>query len=78
MEPDLIAQRRDTCNNGHLFCEGEGRLEIVVRIRVINQYSPKVKKTLRLLCLLQIHNAVFVRLNKATMEKLRHFNEGGE
>ena len=36
------------------------------------------KEALRLLRLRQIHNAVFVRLNKATMEKLRHFNEGGE
>ena len=53
-------------------------MAIVVRIRGINQCSPKVKKTLRLLRLHQIHNAVFVRLNKATMEKLRHFNEGGE
>ena len=88
MEADLIAQRRDAHNNGHLFCEGEGRLAIVVRIRGINQCSPKVKKTLvrirginqcspkvkktlRLLRLRQIHNAVFVRLNKATMEMLR-------
>ncbi|CBK22968.2 uncharacterized protein [Blastocystis hominis] len=63
--------RRDAHNNGHLFCEGEGRLAIVVRIRGINQCSPKVKKTLRLLRLRQIHNAVFVRLNKATMEMLR-------
>ena len=68
---DLVAQRRDAHNNGHLFCEGEGRLAIVVRIRGINQCSPKVKKTLRLLRLRQIHNAVFVRLNKATMEMLR-------
>ena len=71
MEADLIAQRREAHNNGHLFCEAEGRLAIVVRIRGINQCSPKVKKTLRLLRLRQIHNAVFVRLNKATIEMLR-------
>ncbi|CBK24804.2 uncharacterized protein [Blastocystis hominis] len=69
--PTVLQGRRDAHNNGHLFCEGEGRLAIVVRIRGINQCSPKVKKTLRLLRLRQIHNAVFVRLNKATMEMLR-------
>lgn len=71
MDADIVAQRRAAHNNGHLFNEGEGRLAIVVRIRGINQCSPKVKKTLRLLRLRQIHNAVFVRLNKATMEMLR-------
>ena len=71
MDADIVAQRRAAHNNGHLFNEGEGRLAIVVRIRGINQCSPKVKKTLRLLRLRQIHNAVFVRLNKATIEMLR-------
>lgn len=71
LEADLIAQRREAHNNGNFFCEAEGRLAIVVRIRGINQTSPKVKKTLQLLRLRQIHNAVFVRLNKATIEMLR-------
>ena len=71
MEADLVAQRRDARANGNLFAEAEGRVAIVVRIRGINQTSPKVKKTLQLLRLRQIHNAVFVRLNKATIEMLR-------
>ena len=71
MEADLINQRREARAQGHLFAEPEGRLAIVIRIRGINQTSPKVKKTLQLLRLRQIHNAVFVRLNKATMEMLR-------
>lgn len=71
MEADLVNQRREARAQGHLFAEPEGRLAIVVRIRGINQTSPKVKKTLQLLRLRQIHNAVFVRLNKATMEMLR-------
>ena len=71
LEADLIAQKREAHKNGAFFIEGEGRLAIVVRIRGINQVSPKVKKILRLLRLLQIHNAVFVRLNKATSEMLR-------
>ena len=75
MESDLIAKRREAHNKGHLFAEGEGRLAIVVRIRGINQTSPKVRKTLQLLRLRQIHNAVFVRLNKATEEMLVQFRE---
>ena len=71
MDADLIAKRREAHNKGEYFVEGEGRLAIVVRIRGINQVSPKVKKTLQLLRLRQIHNAVFVRLNKATKEMLR-------
>ena len=71
MEADLVAQRRDARASGNLFAEAEGRVAIVVRIRGINQTSPKVKKTLQLLRLRQIHNAVFVRLNKATIEMLR-------
>ena len=71
LEADLIAQKREAHKNGAFFIEGEGRLAIVVRIRGINQVSPKVKKILRLLRLRQIHNAVFVRLNKATSEMLR-------
>ena len=71
MEADLIAKRREAHAQGNLFAEGEGRLAIVVRIRGINQTSPKVRKTLQLLRLRQIHNAVFVRLNKATEEMLR-------
>ena len=71
MERDLIAKRREAHNEGKYFVEGEGRIAIVVRIRGINQVSPKVKKTLQLLRLRQIHNAVFVRMNKATKEMLR-------
>jgi len=43
----------------------------VVRIRGINQVSPKVRKVLQLFRLPQIHNATFVRVNKATMNMLR-------
>merc|ERR1711977_356577 len=44
---------------------------LVIRIRGINQLSPKPKKTLQLLRLRQIGNAVFIRLNKASIQMLR-------
>lgn len=37
----------------------------------INGVSPKVRKILQLFRLLQIHNGVFIKLNKATMNMLR-------
>jgi ribosomal protein L30/L7E len=37
----------------------------------INGVSPKVRKVLQLFRLLQIHNGVFVRANKATINMLR-------
>jgi len=47
------------------------RLAFVVRIRGINKLNPKVIRILRLLRLRQIHNGVFVRINKASTNLLR-------
>jgi len=46
-------------------------LAFVIRIRGLKEMSPKVKKGLQLLRLRQIHNGVFVRLNKASINLLR-------
>jgi len=70
-ERDLVQQRRVARLNGDFFREPEARLALVVRIRGINQTSPRTRKILRLLRLRQIFNAVFVRLNKATSTMLR-------
>jgi len=70
-EADLVQQRRVARLNGDFFREPEARLALVVRIRGINQTSPRTRKILRLLRLRQIFNAVFVRLNKATITMLR-------
>ena len=43
----------------------------MVRIRGINKLNPKVLRILRLLRLRQIHNGVFVRINKASANLLR-------
>ena len=42
-----------------------------MRIRGINQVSPKVRKVLQLLRLRQINNGVFIKMNKATTNMLR-------
>ncbi|KAK8802077.1 hypothetical protein WA158_006472 [Blastocystis sp. Blastoise] len=71
MERDLINKRREARKLGGYFIEPEGKLAIVCRIRGVNQTHPKVRKILQLFRLRQIHNACFVKLNKATIEMLR-------
>ena len=48
--------------NSHKFCFFSNS---------INGVSPKVRKILQLFRLLQIHNGVFIKLNKATINMLR-------
>jgi len=69
-EKNEIRLRRQAKNNGNLFLAAEPKLAFVIRIRGINNVSPKVKKILQLLRLRQVHNGVFVKLNKATRNML--------
>lgn len=70
-ERGLIRLKRIAKNHGNFYAEPEARLLFVIRIRGILNVSPKVKKILQLLRLRQIHNGVFVRVNKASMNMLR-------
>jgi len=67
----LVAQKKAAKAQGNFYVDDEPKLALVIRIRGINQISPKPKKVLQLLRLRQIGNAVFVRLNKASIEMLR-------
>lgn len=68
---DLIKAKRDAKERGELFVEEEGKLLLVVRIKGINKMDPKSRKIMNLLRLRQLHNAVFLRNNKAVMNMLR-------
>jgi large subunit ribosomal protein L7e len=70
-ERSLVHMRRTAKKAGTFFVEPEAKLAVVVRIRGVNNVSPKVRKILQLLRLRQINNAVFVRLNKATLQMLQ-------
>lgn len=70
-ERSLIRFKRQAKNSGNYFIAPEAKLVFVVRIRGINAIAPQAKKILQLLRLRQIHNGVFVRVNKATMNMLR-------
>merc|ERR1712168_662338 len=67
----LVAQKKAAKANGNFYVPDEPKLAMVIRIRGINQISPKPKKVLQLLRLRQIGNCVFVRLNKASIQMLR-------
>jgi len=70
-EKDLIRHKRQAKNNNNFFIEPEAKVAFVIRIRGINCVAPQTKKILQLLRLRQIHNGVFVKLNKATITMLR-------
>merc|ERR1719430_1783141 len=70
-ERDEVRLRRMAKRDGNFYVPAEAKLAFVIRIRGINQVSPKVKKTLQLLRLRQINNGVFIKLNKASLNMLR-------
>jgi len=69
-ERSEIRLKRQAKNSGNFYITPETKLLFVIRIRGINNVSPKVKKILQLLRLRQINNGVFVRVNKATHNML--------
>ena len=50
----MITRKRQAKANGNAYVDGEPKLALVIRIRGINQISPRVKKILQLLRLRQI------------------------
>merc|ERR1719183_1399489 len=70
-ERDDIRLRREARKEVNYYVPGDPKLAFVMRIRGINQVSPKVKKVLQLFRLRQINNGVFIKLNKATINMLR-------
>ncbi|OHT00170.1 60S ribosomal protein L7-3 [Tritrichomonas foetus] len=70
-EKELIENRSQAAAQGGFFVPAEAKVAFVLRIRGINGMAPQSRKILQLLRLRQKHNAVFVRLNKATIEMLK-------
>lgn len=71
MERDQKRYKRVAKSNENFHVPEEHKLAFVCRIKGINQVSPKVKKALQLLRLRQIHNGVFVKINKSSLAMLR-------
>jgi large subunit ribosomal protein L7e len=67
----LVKAKRDAKAAGTFFVEGEPKVALIIRIRGIRKLAPKPKKILQLFRLRQLHNAVFVKLNKATWNMIK-------
>jgi len=69
-ERSEIRLKRQAKNNNNFYISPQPKLLFVIRIRGINNVHPKVRKILQLLRLRQVHNGVFVKLNKAIQNML--------
>jgi len=67
----LVALRRQAKAAGNFFVEPEAKLIFVVRIVGILKLSPKPRKVLQLLRLKQLHNGVFLKVNKPILNMLK-------
>jgi len=68
----LITARREAKTQGNFFVEPEPKLLFVTRIVGIIKMSPKPRKVLQLLRLKQIHNGVFLKVNKPILQMLKN------
>ncbi|KAL0237190.1 hypothetical protein PCE1_000587 [Barthelona sp. PCE] len=70
-EQDVARIQREAKKSGNFYVPEEAKVALVIRIRGINAVCSNTRKILQLFRLRQIHNAVFVKLNKATQTMLR-------
>jgi len=68
---NLIRLKRQAKNTNGIYVAPEPKVVFVVRVRGIMRAHPKTNSILQLLRLRQIHNGVFVRVNKASATLLR-------
>merc|ERR1712039_372384 len=67
----IVDLRREAKVSGNFFVEPEAKLLFVVRIVGIIKLSPKPRKVLQLLRLKQLHNGVFLKVNKPILQMLK-------
>merc|ERR1719495_463745 len=67
----LVDLRREAKLGGNFFVEPEAKLIFIVRIVGIIKLSPKPRKVLQLLRMRQLHNGVFVKVNKPILQMLK-------
>merc|ERR1719437_390415 len=73
-QEELVALRRQAKAEGNFFVEPEAKLIFVMRIVGIIKLSPKPRKVLQLLRLKQLHNGVFLKVNKPILNMLKLVN----
>merc|ERR1711935_975940 len=69
-EQQLVTLKRAARKAGTFYVEPEQKVLFVMRLRGINGMHPKTRHIMKVLRLLQMHNGVFMKVNKATMNNL--------
>ena len=69
-QASLVTLKRAARKSGTFYVEPEPKLLFVMRLRGINGMHPKTRHIMKVLRLLQIHNGVFMQVNKAVMNNL--------
>jgi len=70
-QKNIVDQKRQARAQGSYYVPAESRVILMTRIRGINHLAPQVRKILQLFRLRQIHNAVFIRVNRATLNMIK-------
>jgi len=70
-EKELVSLRRKARAANSFYVPAESKVILMVRIRGINNLAPQVRKILQLFRLRQIHNAVLIRVNRATLNMIK-------
>jgi len=70
-EKNLVRLKRQAKNSNNFYIAPEPKVVFAIRVRGIMRTSPKTTSIMRLLRLRQVHNGVFIRMNKAAATLLR-------
>jgi len=70
-EKQTVDLKRKARAAGSFYVPAESRVILMVRIRGINHMAPQPKKILQLFRLRQLHNAVLIRVNRATLNMIK-------
>ncbi|KAH0790246.1 60S ribosomal protein L7-2 [Histomonas meleagridis] len=70
-EKAIIEAKNKAAAEGAFYVPAEAKVALVIRIRGLNGIDPRTRKILQLFRLRQRLNAVFIRINKATLEMLK-------
>jgi len=70
----LINMRREAKMAGNFFMEPEPKLIFLIRISGIMRKAPKPRKVMQLLRIRQLHNGVFLKVNKPILNMLKLVN----
>jgi large subunit ribosomal protein L7e len=67
----LVEHKRRARAENSFYVPAEAKVALVVRIRGINNHAPHIRQILQLFRLRQLHNATFIRINRATLNMLK-------